>query len=182
MAPWGGVGAPRGIAQVNVLERSCESTESYGIAIGFVSTVFLCLQFTPQLYTSLLLRTAGSMSYLAYGLDVVGGIIILQLKLFGTHEDISSWLPVLCMHLFEGAILMVNVYHDHRRGVLTESVCSEMYFVPKRYRKCALRQEAKPLLRRLEDEEASSSGDSSPAEQSAPASPSSSSKRPVLRF
>jgi len=41
------------------------------------------LQFTPQLYTSLLLRTAGSMSYLAYGLDVIGGIIILQAR---THR------------------------------------------------------------------------------------------------
>jgi hypothetical protein len=83
MAHWGGVGAAHGMVQVNLLERSCESTESYGIAIGFVSTVFLCLQFTPQLYTSLLLRTAGSMSYLAYGLDVIGGIIILQAR---THR------------------------------------------------------------------------------------------------
>lgn len=106
------------------------------------------------------------------------------MKLFGTHEDISSWLPVLCMHLFEGAILMVNVYHDHRRGVLGESICSEVYFMPKRYRTCVPRQEAKPLLKHLEDAEApSSSGDSSPTElQSAPASPSNSSKRPVLRF
>lgn len=78
MAHCDGVGAAHVVAQVNMLEQSCESTESYGIAIGFVSTVFLCLQFTPQLYTSLLLRTAGSMSYLAYGLDVIGGIVILQ--------------------------------------------------------------------------------------------------------
>lgn len=165
---------------VSVLERSCEATESYGIAIGFVSTVFLCLQFTPQLYTSLLLRTAGSMSYLAYGLDVLGGAIILQLKLFGTHEDISSWLPVMLMHMFEGAILGVNVYYDHKRGVLAESICAEVWFVPKRYRTCGPKLETKPLLQR--DPEAPSSGDSSPAEpHSAPPSPRSSKAAP-LRF
>ena len=78
---------------MSVLERSCEATESYGIAIGFVSTVFLCLQFTPQLYTSLLLRTAGSMSYLAYGLDVLGGAIILQVRAWFPSSSVQgNWM------------------------------------------------------------------------------------------
>ena len=86
------------------------------------------------------------------------------MKLFGTHEDISSWLPVMLMHMFEGAILGVNVYYDHKRGVLAESICAEVWFVPKRYRTCGPKLETKPLLQR--DPEAPSSGDSSPAVRS----------------
>mmetsp|Transcript_50083 Transcript_50083/g.95668 ORF Transcript_50083/g.95668 Transcript_50083/m.95668 type:complete len:329 (+) Transcript_50083:525-1511(+) len=115
--------------------NSCESAEGYAVAIGFVSTIFLCLQFTPQLYTSLVLKTAGSMSYLTYGLDVIGGIIILQAKIFGTREDISTWLPTLIMHLFEAVIVGVNLYHDYYHGRLKGSLLAEAYFIPRQWLK-----------------------------------------------
>jgi len=129
---------------------TCHASEGYAVVIGFISTLFLCLQFTPQLYTSLLYKSAGSMSYITYLLDVVGGVIILQAKLFGTREDISTWLPTLIMHAFELVIVLVNLYNDYHRGVLKYSILSECYFLPTSWRSTSPRvwkSEVTPLIK-----------------------------------
>ncbi|XRB19051.1 hypothetical protein RI054_20g88970 [Pseudoscourfieldia marina] len=81
--------------------------------VGLLNTAVVMLQFVPQVLTSLRTRRgAGSLSYSTYGFDCIGGFFLTGVKIWGTRERASTWIPYALMHMAEAAFLVICLRDD----------------------------------------------------------------------
>merc|ERR1712113_872116 len=79
---------------------------------GFASAALMFVRFAPQLYTSCVTRTAGSISYITYMVLGIGGFLSSYFQIFASKEKVTTWLPVFVGNCFQTSILLVCASND----------------------------------------------------------------------
>merc|ERR1711920_208800 len=70
----------------------------------------------PQLQTSCITRTAGSISYITYLFTGVGGFAGVYFQVFAAKEHITTWLPLFVGNCFQTVILLTCAFYDFGPG------------------------------------------------------------------
>merc|ERR1712242_694295 len=76
----------------------------------------MIFRFAPQLQTSCVTRTAGSISYITYGVIGIGGFAMTYFQVFAAKEHITTWLPVFVGNCFQTAIVVTCAFYDFVPG------------------------------------------------------------------
>lgn len=87
-----------------------------GKLFGYGSSILMIFRFAPQLKTSCITRTAGSISYITYGVIGVGGFAMTYFQIFASKEHITTWLPVFVGNCFQTAIVSTCAFYDFGPG------------------------------------------------------------------
>lgn len=106
------------------LYRPCGDA-ALGIArgFGFASAVCAVFQYGPQLATTLRANSAGSLSIIFYGLQVVGGYIVCAEQVFAADDPWPVWLPFLVSTTMQLVVALLCVYFEGRDAVLRRRRC-----------------------------------------------------------
>lgn len=84
----------------------------FGVANGVLSSMLMMVRFAPQLIQTCRHRSAGSISYITYGVIGVGGFLQTYFQIAGSKETWSTWMPVFVGNCFQTVILILCVYFD----------------------------------------------------------------------
>merc|ERR1719413_155817 len=76
----------------------------------------MIFRFAPQLKTSCVTRTAGSISYITYVVIGIGGFLMTYFQIFASKEHITTWLPVFVGNCFQTAIVLTCAFYDYGPG------------------------------------------------------------------
>jgi len=87
-----------------------------GKLFGYASSILMIFRFAPQLKTSCVTQTAGSISYITYLVIGVGGFVMTYFQIFASKEHITTWLPVFVGNCFQTAIVMTCAFYDFGPG------------------------------------------------------------------
>ena len=70
------------------------------------------MQYIPQLRTTLLERSSGSLSVSFYLLQAAGGLIVAAEQVFAAADPWPVWLPFLCSTSMQLVVALCCVYFD----------------------------------------------------------------------
>jgi len=87
-----------------------------GKLFGYGSSILMIFRFAPQLKTSCVTRTAGSISYITYTVIGIGGFAMTYFQIFAAKEHITTWLPVFVGNCFQTAIVLTCAFYDFGPG------------------------------------------------------------------
>merc|ERR1711972_1263594 len=87
-----------------------------GKLFGYGSSILMIFRFAPQLKTSCVTRTAGSISYITYVVIGIGGFLMTYFQIFAAKEHITTWLPVFVGNCFQTAIVLTCAFYDFGPG------------------------------------------------------------------
>merc|ERR1712117_692989 len=87
-----------------------------GKLFGYASSILMIFRFAPQLKTSCVTQTAGSISYITYLVIGVGGFVMTYFQIFASKEHITTWLPVFVGNCFQTAIVLTCAFYDYGPG------------------------------------------------------------------
>jgi len=87
-----------------------------GKLFGYGSSILMIFRFAPQLKTSCVTRTAGSISYITYVVIGIGGFAMTYFQIFAAKEHITTWLPVFVGNCFQTAIVLTCAFYDFGPG------------------------------------------------------------------
>jgi len=87
-----------------------------GKLFGYASSILMIFRFAPQLKTSCVTRTAGSISYITYVVIGIGGFLMTYFQIFASKEHITTWLPVFVGNCFQTAIVLTCAFFDYGPG------------------------------------------------------------------
>jgi len=87
-----------------------------GKLFGYGSSILMIFRFAPQLKTSCVTRTAGSISYITYSVIGVGGFLMTYFQIFAAKEHITTWMPVFVGNCFQTAIVLTCAFYDFGPG------------------------------------------------------------------
>jgi len=87
-----------------------------GKLFGYGSSILMIFRFAPQLKTSCVMRTAGSISYITYVVIGIGGFAMTYFQIFAAKEHITTWLPVFVGNCFQTAIVLTCAFYDFGPG------------------------------------------------------------------
>jgi len=87
-----------------------------GKLFGYGSSILMIFRFAPQLKTSCVTRTAGSISYITYTVIGIGGFAMTYFQIFAAKEHITTWLPVFVGNCFQTAIVLTCAFYDYGPG------------------------------------------------------------------
>ena len=82
--------------------------QAYGVAAAGCAVV----QYIPQLRTTLLERSSGSLSVSFYLLQAAGGLIVAAEQVFAAADPWPVWLPFLCSTSMQLVVALCCVYFD----------------------------------------------------------------------
>jgi len=87
-----------------------------GKLFGYGSSILMFFRFAPQLKTSCVTKTAGSISYITYVVIGIGGFAMTYFQIFASKEHITTWLPVFVGNCFQTAIVLTCAFYDYGPG------------------------------------------------------------------
>jgi len=87
-----------------------------GKLFGYGSSILMIFRFAPQLKTSCVTRTAGSISYITYTVIGIGGFAMTYFQIFAAKEHVTTWLPVFVGNCFQTAIVLTCAFYDFGPG------------------------------------------------------------------
>jgi len=87
-----------------------------GKLFGYGSSILMIFRFAPQLKISCITRTAGSISYITYGVIGIGGFAMTYFQIFAAKEHITTWMPVFVGNCFQTAIVLTCAFYDFGPG------------------------------------------------------------------
>jgi len=87
-----------------------------GKLFGYGSSILMIFRFAPQLKTSCVTKTAGSISYITYVVIGIGGFAMTYFQIFAAKEHITTWLPVFVGNCFQTAIVLTCAFYDFGPG------------------------------------------------------------------
>jgi len=87
-----------------------------GKLFGYGSSILMVFRFAPQLKTSCVTRTAGSISYITYVVIGIGGFLMTYFQIFASKEHITTWLPVFVGNCFQTVIVLTCAFYDYGPG------------------------------------------------------------------
>ena len=87
-----------------------------GKLFGYASSILMIFRFAPQLKTSCVTKTAGSISYITYGVIGIGGFLMTYFQIFASKEHITTWLPVFVGNCFQTVIVLTCAFYDYGPG------------------------------------------------------------------
>jgi len=87
-----------------------------GKLFGYGSSILMVFRFAPQLKTSCVTRTAGSISYITYVVIGIGGFLMTYFQIFAAKEHITTWLPVFVGNCFQTTIVLTCAFYDYGPG------------------------------------------------------------------
>jgi len=106
-----------GITTVWALVADCPlELAIVGKLFGYGSSILMIFRFAPQLKTSCVTRTAGSISYITYVVIGIGGFAMTYFQIFAAKEHITTWLPVFVGNCFQTAIVLTCAFYDFGPG------------------------------------------------------------------
>lgn len=84
-----------------------------GTMFGWGSSVLMIFRFLPQLITTCVARTAGSISYVTYLFLGVGGFTMTGFQIFVSKEHVSTWFPVFVGNVLQSIIIVTAGMYDY---------------------------------------------------------------------
>lgn len=103
-----------GITTAWALNVDCPSSvATVGTLFGWGSSILMVFRFAPQLLTTCMLRTAGSISYVTYLVIGVGGFAMTFFQILVSQEHISTWFPVFVGNCFQTLIILTAATYDY---------------------------------------------------------------------
>lgn len=97
---------------------------------GIVSSILGGIQYFPQIYTTYMLKHAGSLSIKMMLMQTPGGFIWTFSMMMQPNAQWSSWLPYLTAAVLQGVILIMCLYYrrslpderEHLEDILNENI------------------------------------------------------------
>jgi len=106
-----------GITTLWALVADCpQQLAMVGKLFGYGSSILMIFRFAPQLKTSCVTKTAGSISYITYVVIGIGGFAMTYFQIFASMEHITTWLPVFVGNCFQTAIVLTCAFYDFGPG------------------------------------------------------------------
>jgi len=106
-----------GITSLWALVADCpQQLAMVGKLFGYASSILMIFRFAPQLKTSCVTKTAGSISYITYVVIGIGGFAMTYFQIFASKEHITTWLPVFVGNCFQTAIVLTCAFYDYGPG------------------------------------------------------------------
>jgi len=106
-----------GITSLWALIADCpQQLAMVGKLFGYGSSILMIFRFAPQLKTSCVTKTAGSISYITYGVIGIGGFAMTYFQIFAAKEHITTWLPAFVGNCFQTVIVLTCAFYDFGPG------------------------------------------------------------------
>jgi len=103
-----GLAAGGGILYYN-LNYSSTTLQSYARTLGLISAVLMIVQWTPQIYTTVKLKSAGSLSVTMILLQLPGALLVVFFQGVVNGADFTTWAPYI-FGAIQMAILVALIF------------------------------------------------------------------------
>ena len=82
--------------------------------LGYTSAILNSLVYLPQIYKIYVLKSSGNLSFLMYGIQTPGNIIIIIFQAFIYSSPVSTWITYVIVLIEQFIILSMMTYYHFR--------------------------------------------------------------------
>jgi len=96
---------------------SSNTTTVWAKTLGIIAALVTILQWSPQIYTTWIRKSSGTLSILMLFIQFPGSLLVLYFQAFSFHSDITTWLTNFLGAIQQGSLLvicLIFLYRDRR--------------------------------------------------------------------